>query len=276
MMTIDRDNKPELLTVLGTGHAMSVNYYNTCFTISDQDQHFLVDAGGGNGILRQLQDAGIKDEQIHHMFVTHAHTDHIMGSVWILRKVTALMYKELYDGEFHVYCQASLEPIIRGFCTATMQKRFTDYFDRRIFFHIIKDGTQFEILGRKITFFDICSTKSEQHGFRMCLKNKKILVCLGDEPYNVKCKEYVKDADWILSEALCMYEDRDRFHPYQKHHSTVKDACTAAQELRIPNLVLWHTEDTHKENRKELYSEEGKQYYSGNLFVPEDLEVLEL
>ena len=28
--------------------------------------------------------------------------------------------------------------------------------------------------------------------------------------------------------------------------------------------------------RKELYTEEGKNYYHGNLYVPEDLEVLDL
>ena len=31
--------------------------------------------------------------------------------------------------------------------------------------------------------------------------------------------------------------------PYEKHHSTVKDACELAQGLGIPHLVLWHTED---------------------------------
>ena len=29
-------------------------------------------------------------------------------------------------------------------------------------------------------------------------------------------------------------------------------------------------------NRKELYTKEGKEYFAGNLYVPDDLDVLEL
>ena len=35
------------LTILGTGNAAVTECYNTCFVISDEDKHFLVDAGGG-------------------------------------------------------------------------------------------------------------------------------------------------------------------------------------------------------------------------------------
>lgn len=61
----------------------------------------------------------------------------------------------------------------------------------------------------------------------------------------------------------------------EKHHSTVKDACELAQKLHIKNLVLYHTEDDHVDNRKELYKAEGAHYYTGNIFVPDDLEVME-
>ena len=49
-----------------------------------------------------------------------------------------------------------------------------------------------------------------------------------------------------------------------------------AESLHIPNLVLWHTEDTRLPERKTLYTAEGRQYFSGNLFVPDDLESIAL
>ena len=52
------------VTILGTGHATVTKCYNTCFTISENGKHFLVDAGGGNGILTQLENANIKPENI--------------------------------------------------------------------------------------------------------------------------------------------------------------------------------------------------------------------
>ena len=127
-----------------------------------------------------------------------------------------------------------------------------------------------------VTFFDIHSTKARQFGFTTTLENGKKLTCVGDEPYNPLCEAYVKGSDWLLHEAFCLYEDRDKFKPYEKHHSTVKDASELAKELHIPNLVLWHTEDKSVGTRKERYLAEGSQYCHGNLFVPDDGEILNL
>ncbi len=43
------------LTMLGTGHAVVTDYYNTCFLLTDEDRpagdrHFLVDTGGGSAV----------------------------------------------------------------------------------------------------------------------------------------------------------------------------------------------------------------------------------
>lgn len=47
------------LTMLGTGHATVTKCYNTCFTLSEGEEYFLVDAGGGNWILRILEEEKI-------------------------------------------------------------------------------------------------------------------------------------------------------------------------------------------------------------------------
>ena len=73
-----------------------------------------------------------------------------------------------------------------------------------------------------------------------------------------------------------IYGHADIFHPYEKHHSTVKDACELAEQLHVKNLLLYHTEDRNLAKRKELYTEEGKRYYYGNLYVPDDLEKISL
>lgn len=41
-------------------------------------------------------------------------------------------------------------------------------------------------------------------------------------------------------------------------------------------MILYHTEDKKLPDRARLYKEEGSQYYHGNLFVPDDLESIEL
>ena len=98
----------------------------------------------------------------------------------------------------------------------------------------------------------------------------------GDEPYRESLYDFVKDSDWLLHEAFCLYGQRDTFHPYEKNHSTVKDACELAEKLGVENLILYHTEDKNIKARKALYTEEGKAYYHGNLYVPDDMEEFEL
>lgn len=145
----------------------------------------------------------------------------------------------------------------------------------RILIHPVVDGEQADLLGNQVTFFDIHSTKAKQFAFTIEDSEKKV-VFLGDEPYNELCERYVGDAKWLLCEAFCLYEEREIFEPYEKHHVTVKEACELAENMKVPNLVIWHTEDKNYSNRKELYSREGKIYYNGNLVVPYDLEIISL
>ena len=106
--------------------------------------------------------------------------------------------------------------------------------------------------------------------------NGKKLTCCGDEPYAECERVYAENSEWLLHEAFCLYSERDIFDPYEKHHSTVKDACELAEKLNIRNLLLCHTEDKNLDERKKLYLEEGSCYFHGNLFIPDDLESLTL
>ena len=129
----------------------------------------------------------------------------------------------------------------------------------------------------KLTAFDIESTKAKQFGYAIEFKDGLRLTCLGDEPYNKRTEKYAKGVDWLLSEAFCMYKDRDKFKPYEKNHSTVKEASEIAEKLKVKNLILYHTEDKDIEHRKENYTKEAKEYFKyGNVFVPDDLEVFAL
>ena len=47
----------ETLIILGTGNATVTKCFNTCFAIETGEEYFLVDTGGGNGIMTQLEKA---------------------------------------------------------------------------------------------------------------------------------------------------------------------------------------------------------------------------
>ncbi|MDQ7094584.1 MBL fold metallo-hydrolase [Desulfosporosinus sp. PR] len=265
------------LIVLGTGCAAVTKCYNTCFALSSEDhEYLLVDAGGGNGILAALEKAGISLARIHHVFVSHKHSDHLLGMVWIIRMVASSILSGQYSGNLKIYCHEELTDTIITLAGLTLDQKLTDLIGSRILLIPLYDGQTSNLLGRDFTFFDIHSSKAKQFGFTVKLSNEKLLTFLGDEPCNELCRKYALNSDWLLSEAFCLYCDREKFKPYEKDHSTVKDACELAASLNIKNLVLWHTEDTNITRRKELYTAEGRKYYSGNLFVPDDLDTITL
>ena len=139
----------------------------------------------------------------------------------------------------------------------------------------------------KLECFDIQSTKEKQFGFRAELPSSDddasenhakplVLACLGDEPYNEQNRRYIEGADWMMCEAFCLYADRDTFKPYEKCHSTALDAGKLAEELGVKNLILYHTEEKTLATRKENYTREAAENFKGRIFVPDDLEVIEL
>ena len=269
------------ITMLGTGNATVSQIYNTCFVLQTPSTLMLVDAGGGNGILSQLKKVNVQISDIHHLFVTHAHTDHVLGVIWVIRMVAQC---KGYEGLLHVYGNDKVMKVIKTIIDMILAKKQLTKVAERVVFHQLEDGDCFEVGDMKLECFDIQSTKEKQFGFRAELPSSSsdksgkplVLACLGDEPYNEQNRRYIVGADWMMCEAFCLYADRDTFKPYEKCHSTALDAGKLAEELGVKNLILYHTEEKTLANRKENYTREAAKNFKGRIFIPDDLEVIEL
>lgn len=269
------------ITMLGTGNATVTRCYNTCFLMETDNTKLLVDAGGGNGILVQLEKTGTKIADLHHLFVTHAHTDHILGVIWVIRMVAQC---KGYEGRLHVYGHDKVMLVIRTIIDMILAKKQLAKVAERVVFHQLNDGDTFEVGDMRLQCFDIHSTKEKQYGFRAELPlpsdnanvERIVVTCLGDEPYNALNRQYVEHADWLLCEAFCLFADRDVFKPYEKCHSTARDAGRLATSLGVKNLLLYHTEDKTLATRKANYTQEAAEEFKGRVVVPDDLEIVRL
>ena len=252
--------------MLGTGNAHATRCYNTCFTLCSCDSVLMVDAGGGNSILTQMEKVNLKFTDFHDIFVTHAHTDHLLGVVWVIRM--ALEEKQ----SLRVWSHKKVLNLLTHICQQILPSKEAGKIGNLVTMHELEDGDRFEVGDLRLQCIDIHSTKERQFGFTALLPDGQRLCCLGDEPFNVLCEQYATDADWLMSEAFCLYEDRERFQPYKKHHSTVLDAARLAERLHVRNLILYHTEDSTLKTRKERYTAEAKTAFGGQVWVPDDLE----
>ena len=234
----------------------------------------MVDGGGGNTVLRQLKHAGFAWMDMREIFVTHKHLDHIMGIIWMIRMICQYMNQGQYSGEANIYAHDEVIDILKKAADRLLKPKETRFIGDRLHLITVEDGEKRIINGNEVVFFDIHSTKAKQFGFTLQLPSGKKLTCCGDEPCEKNCYKYAQDSEWLLHEAFCLSSEADIWDPYGKHHSTAKDACELAEKLNVRNLVLYHTEDSHMAERKTLYTDEGKKYFSKKIYIPNDLETI--
>lgn len=245
------------ITMLGTGNAMVTDCYNTCFLLRDEGHTLLVDGGGGNTLLARLKAADCAVQDIGEIFVTHKHIDHIIGVIWLIRAAAQAMDQGKYPGGLRIYGHDEVTELLRGMAFSLLQAKQTKLIGDRIKLITITDGEELQLLGHRAQAFDIRSTKAKQFGFTIHYGENKKLTCCGDEPYSDCEREYAQDSNWLLHEAFCLRSEADIFRPYEKHHSTVMDACETAEKLGVKNLILYHTEEKNLKDRKRLYTAEG-------------------
>ena len=265
------------ITFLGSGYATATNCYNTSFLIDNDSQYLLVDAGGGNGILNQAKKINFDWTKLNYAFISHAHIDHLLGIFWVLR---SHICRDFLAGKridlFHIYCHDEVAEIIRFMVIKTFSRKYSQLLDDKIIIHLVEDRQKATLIGLKFTFIDILATSAKQFGFQVKFGNNKIFTFLGDEPCNPKLHSLIKKSDYLIHEAMCTQSEEDVFHPHQKHHSTVVDACQVANQCEVGCLIITHTEDKDQINRQSKYLAESQQHFKGKSLVPSDLEVIEL
>lgn len=260
----------EKIIMLGTGNGGTLDLYNTCFVIQNKYGNFLVDTGGSIEIIKRLKRVNIDIKDINHIFISHSHTDHILGIIWMFKKLGRASINGEIKSKINIYCNDVVYEAIMGVSKYILPEKLVKGVLNIINFHILNNNEKVEINGTEYTFFDIEARGTKQYGFE-CVLNGNRLLFLGDETLNSNLYERVRNADYVMHEAFCLDSEENIFHAYEKNHSTVKSACIEMNKLNVKNLILYHTEDTHS-NKKELYTKEAENYFNNNVIVPNELE----
>ncbi|MDE6535559.1 MAG: MBL fold metallo-hydrolase [Muribaculaceae bacterium] len=257
---------------LGTGSAFPSRSYNACYAIRVGSLLWLTDGGGGNGIFPALAKADINPAELHHIFLSHAHTDHIFGLVWIIRKIVHLRMQGLYPDSIYIYANSEAAHALREICRLTFLESYYLTFLQVAEFRPANPGDSYQLKDLTIEFFDAGSENVSQSGFRMSLPDGKSIVALGDEALTTKNMMEVKGADTLICGAFCRYADRNVYKPYEKHHWTVKDVAEIASKIDVNMLILIHSED-QTPDKSLVYRAEAAEYFKGRVIIPNDGEI---
>lgn len=263
------------IIMLGAGNGGTLDLYNTCFVIKNDDGDFLVDTGGSIEIINRLNRANIDYKSIRNIFISHSHTDHILGLFWLFKRISRIAMKGEIKEKINLYCNDVVFEAIKEVSKHILPSKLMDAIYNVVDFKVLKDGDSYNINGIEYTFFDIQARGTKQFGFE-CIVNEKRVMFLGDETLNPNLYEKVKKADYVMHEAFCLDSEEDIFHAYEKNHSTAKSASEVMNTLEVKNLILYHTEDSHGTERKLLYTKEAQENFHGNVIVPDELEIIEI
>lgn len=265
----------EEIIMLGTGSAFPRKSYNSCFIIRTDRLMWLTDGGGGNGIFNALASAGINPAELRHLFVTHSHTDHILGIIWIIRRIVNLTLEGAYSGRLNVYANSEAAEALTEICRLTFLKSYFDTMVSITDFHIVAHGDRLAVEDVEVEFIDCRSENVMQTGYIMHLPSGRTFATLGDEALNPRNADLVAGVDYLHCGAFCLYADRERFRPYEKHHFTVRDVAREAEKAAVKTLILSHSEDV-TDRKRENYTAEAAASFSGRTIIPADGERIDL
>lgn len=143
------------IIMLGTGNGGTLDLYNTCFIIQNENGNFLVDTGGGIEIIKRLMQKNIQLTNIKNIFISHSHTDHILGLFWIFKRISRMaMHGELTE-KINIYCNDVVYEAIKEVSKYILPEKLMNAIYQVCEFIILKDEDTYTINGLKYTFFDI-------------------------------------------------------------------------------------------------------------------------
>ena len=265
---------------------------------------YLVDAG--NGVVRQLNQAGLDYRRVDRIFVTHNHDDHnadwgtLMGLQWSTGR----------RGEVHVHGPNGTEAMLRGYlqyfepnarirrADAKMPAGPESLFRAH---DIRESGVVYQDDLVKVTAIENChyhfdpaspfaSATDKSFAFRFNTPDR-VIVFSGDTGKCANLVEFARDADLLVHEvvSLPLVADSLRrfmasqpgqvppglFEELMRHmaddHTTPDDIGRLATAAKVKKVVLSHFAPGRDTDPESEYVDGVKKYYSGPVVAAQDL-----
>ena len=261
----------------GTGSPVpSLRRFGPSTVIKAGDQTLLFDAG--RGTFQRIFQLNIDHEKVDKVFITHLHSDHIIG-------IVDLMMSGWTFGRyntFHVWgpegTKGFIDNIYEAFAFDIHERRSeNDFPDLKYEVHeFSKETLLYDKDGLKVNSFYVDHAPIEPaFGFRIEYKGRSVVLS-GDTRFSTNLIKHAKGSDVVVHEVA--HSSRPLPERYVKtfaHHTSPQDAGKVFNESGTKMGIYTHVILYPGTTKRDLVKETRKTY-KGPLTVGEDLMVIDI
>jgi len=239
------------------------------------NQSLLFDAG--RGCLQRLRQINLPYNKIDALFLTHLHSDHIVGlpdlwlTGWLLsRRADPLkVFGPIGTSDMATYLQKAFAFDIK--IRIEDDKEPAD--GSKLNVTEIQQGVIYEKDGVKVTAFEVeHGPVKPAFGFRVDYKGHSVVLS-GDTKYSNNLVAFAKGTDLLVHEVVVAPDTLPKADPRYSilaHHTTLEQAAKVFNEVKPKLAVYTHIVTLKGEGEQEV-STRTKANYSGQFVIGEDL-----
>ncbi len=273
------------VTLLGTGSPPpSMRRFGPGVLVQAGGQNLLIDSG--RGVTQRLLQVGLTVGAIEALFITHLHSDHVVGipDLWLTGWLEAGFGQR--KGPFRVFGPAGSQNLMDGLVKAydwDIKARIADQkldpANLRPEVTEIRQGVIYEKNGVKVTAFDVDHGEllKPAFGFRIDYGSRSVTIS-GDTRFSENLISHAAGTDLLIHQVAAVREEllaSPVFKSILSHHTKPDEAGTVFTRVKPKLAVYYHfsalgTPKVPSVTEQEMV-EMTRKTYAGPLLVGEDL-----
>ncbi len=273
------------VTLLGTGSPPpSMRRFGPGVLVQAGGQHLLIDSG--RGVTQRLLQVGLTVGAIEALFITHLHSDHVVGipDLWLTGWLEAGFGQR--KGPFRVFGPAGSQNLMDGLVKAydwDIKARIADQkldpANLRPEVTEIRQGVIYDKNGVKVTAFDVDHGEllKPAFGFRIDYGSRSVTIS-GDTRFSENLISHATGTDLLIHQVAAVREEllaSPVFKSILSHHTKPDEAGTVFTRVKPKLAVYYHlsllgTPKVPSVTEQEVV-EMTRKTYAGPLLVGEDL-----